>query len=57
MAMMVPQNIVNIYVYINNSTCENDKNLIAIGRPLGFLALFYIILNPFLIRRKLSHFT
>ena len=52
--MMLPHNLVNIYVYIHGATCDNDPNLTIIAPAMGLNSFLSICSYPFLVKKKLT---
>ena len=55
--LMLPVNIINIYVFITGASCETDFEFFLKTRYVFFYMLVCVILYPFLIQRKLHHFS
>ena len=55
--LMLPVNIINIYVFITGASCETDFEFFLNTRYVLFYTLVCVILYPFLIQRKLHHFS
>ena len=57
LTLMIPLNIVNIYVYITSESCSsNPDQLPTLARFIGVFSVISTACYPFLISKKLANF-
>ena len=54
--LMIPENLISIYVFMTGANCDTDIQFFLNTRIVLFYVLICTLLYPFLICKKLSHF-